>query len=190
MTAPGPAARPSRLTDTDRRILAKAREVAALKDTAAMSERYGKTEYEMALGVTDGAMARAAALGEAQFLLLEMAAIIKRLDPEENIMTTITITVTDEVAGRLAALTDPSVLSAAATTADAARDAVAVLVDHAQQGVYRPGAWEREWLCRAFGYEWTERLEPDTRPEMLAGDGRVIFDRPRGDGAGEGTGDG
>lgn len=56
------------------------------------------------------------------------------------------------------------------------------LIDHAQQGVYRPGAWEREWLCQAFGYDWLERLEPDTRPDMLSGDGRVIFDRPREDG--------
>jgi len=34
------------------------------------------------------------------------------------------------------------------------------LIDHAQQGVYRPLAWERDWLCRAFGDDWTERLEP------------------------------
>jgi hypothetical protein len=90
----------------------------------------------------------------------------------------ITVTVTDEVAGLLAALTDPSMLTSTATVADSARDAVAVLIDHAQQGVYRPGAWEREWLCQAFGYDWTQRLEPDTRPEMLSGDGRVIFERP------------
>jgi hypothetical protein len=33
------------------------------------------------------------------------------------------------------------------------------LIDHAQQGVYRPGAWEREWLCEAFGHTWTKNLE-------------------------------
>ncbi len=30
-------------------------------------------------------------------------------------------------------------------------EVVGQLVDHAQQGVYRPGAWERAWLCQAFG---------------------------------------
>ena len=42
------------------------------------------------------------------------------------------------------------------------------LIDHAQQGVYRPGAWERDWLCQAFGDDWLERLEPGDpygRPE-------------------------
>lgn len=53
------------------------------------------------------------------------------------------------------------------------------ILDHVQQGVYRPGAWEREWLCQAMGHDWLERLEPDDRPERLSGDGRVIFDRPR-----------
>ena len=87
-------------------------------------------------------------------------------------MPDITITVSDEVAGRLAVLADPS----------AAGDPAAViyeLIDHAQQAVYRPGSWERDWACRVFGYDWPDRLEPDTRPEMLAGDGRVIFDRPK-----------
>jgi hypothetical protein len=61
----------TRLTDIDRRMIAKAHEVAALKSTDSRRERYGDT---------DGEMARAAALGEAQFLLEELAAIIKRLD--------------------------------------------------------------------------------------------------------------
>jgi hypothetical protein len=34
------------------------------------------------------------------------------------------------------------------------------LIDHAQQGVYRPGAWEREWLMQAFGPDFLQRLEP------------------------------
>lgn len=98
-------------------------------------------------------------------------------------MPDITITVTDEVAARLAALIDPDggpPMTGAATVADV----VSVLVDHAQQGVYRPGANEREWVCQVFGYDWLERLVPDTRPEMLSGDGRVIFQRPRDDGDG------
>lgn len=35
------------------------------------------------------------------------------------------------------------------------------LLDHAQQGVYRRGAWEREWLMQVFGDDWLKRLEPD-----------------------------
>ena len=85
-------------------------------------------------------------------------------------MTEITIIVSDEVAARLAVLHAPSPNLVGI---------VAELVDHAQQGVYRPGAWEREWVCQAFGYDWLRRLEPDARPEMLSGDGRVIFDRPK-----------
>jgi hypothetical protein len=61
----------TRLTDADRRMRAKAREVAALKDTGAILERYGDANH---------VMARAAAFGEAQFLLLELDAIIDRLD--------------------------------------------------------------------------------------------------------------
>lgn len=37
------------------------------------------------------------------------------------------------------------------------------LLDHADQGIYRAGAWEREWLCRAFGYDWLEKMEHDPR---------------------------
>lgn len=41
---------------------------------------------------------------------------------------------------------------------------LAELADHAQQGVYRPGAWERAWLCKAFGFDWLERLDLDPDP--------------------------
>jgi hypothetical protein len=35
------------------------------------------------------------------------------------------------------------------------------LADHAQQGVYRPGAWEREWIAQVFPVEWWEaKTEP------------------------------
>jgi hypothetical protein len=39
-------------------------------------------------------------------------------------------------------------------------DVIGRLIDHAQQGVYRPGAWERDWLRQAFGDEWTAYMEP------------------------------
>jgi hypothetical protein len=34
------------------------------------------------------------------------------------------------------------------------------LIDHARQGVYRPGAWERDWLRQAFSDDWVQFLEP------------------------------
>jgi hypothetical protein len=58
----------------------------------------------------------------------------------------------------------------------AVREVILELIDHAQQGVYRPGSWERPWLEHAFGDEWQRHLEPD--PERT-GDGRIIFQRPR-----------
>jgi len=60
---------------------------------------------------------------------------------------------------------------------DSVADVVAKLVDHAQQGVYRPGAWERYWLIQAFGDEWTEYLEPGD-PYGRA-NREHIFQRPR-----------
>jgi hypothetical protein len=50
------------------------------------------------------------------------------------------------------------------------------LIDHAQQGVYRPGAWERQWLMQAFGADWIEHLEPGD-PYGRDG-GAAIFQRP------------
>jgi hypothetical protein len=52
------------------------------------------------------------------------------------------------------------------------------LIDHAQQGVYRPGSWERPWLAQAFGEGWTAHLEPGD-PYGRAG-GEAIFERPVG----------
>lgn len=50
------------------------------------------------------------------------------------------------------------------------------LIDAAQQGVYRPGANERELVCQVFGYDWIKKLEPgdpDGRPNC-----ERIFQRP------------
>jgi hypothetical protein len=78
----------------------------------------------------------------------------------------ITVRLPEEFVRNLEALVDPE-----RGPADVAA-VLAELADHAQQGVYRPGSWERAWLCQAFGYEWLERLEPD--PEHPD-----IFERPR-----------
>jgi hypothetical protein len=51
------------------------------------------------------------------------------------------------------------------------------LIDHAQQGVYRPGAWERGWLEQAFSFDWQDALEPGDpygRPNC-----EKIFRRPK-----------
>ena len=37
---------------------------------------------------------------------------------------------------------------------------IETLIDHAQQGVYRPGAWERQWLEQVFPRGWQGHLEP------------------------------
>jgi hypothetical protein len=67
-------------------------------------------------------------------------------------MPEITITVTDEVAERLAVLADPS----GAGVPDPA-GVIYELIDHAQQGVSRPGSWEYGWVCQAFGEDWAAR---------------------------------
>ena len=83
-------------------------------------------------------------------------------------LVSLTVQLPDEWVRNLEALVDPD---------RGLDDVAAVLVelaDHAQQAVYRPGAWEREWLCQAFGNEWLDRLEPD--PEHPD-----IFERPKED---------
>jgi hypothetical protein len=87
----------------------------------------------------------------------------------------VTLTIHGEIAARLQALVDPDPEGMGHSDLAAV---IHELIDHAQQGVYRPGAWERSWLCQAFGYDWIDRTEPDTRPDRLSADGRVIFDRP------------
>ncbi len=81
-------------------------------------------------------------------------------------LVSLTVRLPEEWVRNLRALVDP---------ASGLADVPAVLVelaDHVQQGVYRPGAWEREWLCQALGYGWLERLEPD--PEHPD-----VFERPK-----------
>jgi hypothetical protein len=71
-------------------------------------------------------------------------------------MKIIKLEVDDQVADRLLALADPS-WPKGVTPEDIVRE----LVDHAQQAVYRPGCWERRWVCEAFGEGWLTNLEPD-----------------------------
>src|SRR5260370_9253210 len=66
----------------------------------------------------------------------------------------ITITVSPTVYSLLEVLTQGE------TGVASVDEVVLRLIDHAQQGVYRPGAWEREWLCQAFGSDWIQYLEP------------------------------
>lgn len=67
---------------------------------------------------------------------------------DERKRTTIAVELPDEWIALLRVLGDPA-------------DVLAELADHAQQGVFRPGSWERPWIVQAFGDEWTERLEVD-----------------------------
>jgi hypothetical protein len=68
----------------------------------------------------------------------------------------VTVTLLPEVAARLAVLDEQGGPGAAAAV-------LATLADHAQQGVCRPGSWERGWLCQVFGDGWLDRTGPDTR---------------------------
>ena len=52
------------------------------------------------------------------------------------------------------------VITCSADAPASVEEVVGPLIDHAQQGVYRPGSWERGWLYQAFGDEWTTHLEP------------------------------
>lgn len=70
---------------------------------------------------------------------------------------TVTLTFSRMIAERLAALIVPG----AAATDDPVKDVLYELADHAQQAVYRSGAWEREWICQALGYDWLANLESD-----------------------------
>jgi hypothetical protein len=60
------------------------------------------------------------------------------------------------------------------------------LIDHAQQGVYRPGSWERDWLRQAFSDDWIEHLEPgdpygrsDSNPLVAPELPYPMFQRPK-----------
>jgi hypothetical protein len=72
-------------------------------------------------------------------------------------MKTITVKVSNEVYALLRTLTHGEFAPASVN------EVVAQLIDHAQQGVYRPGSWERGWLCQAFGDDFTAVLETDPK---------------------------
>jgi hypothetical protein len=63
---------------------------------------------------------------------------------------TITIEVSETVAQALDVLTDGG-----------AAEAIERLASHAADGVVRPGAWERRWVCQVFGDDWAHGLEPE-----------------------------
>lgn len=85
-------------------------------------------------------------------------------------MPKITIEVSDTVYKLLEVLTHSD------TGGNTVEDVVSTIIDHVQQGIYRPGAWERAWLEQIFPVDWQRHLE--------AGDpyGRAdspMFNRPR-----------
>jgi hypothetical protein len=62
----------------------------------------------------------------------------------------ITLEIDDTTASLLATLSESGSVTSVVET----------LIDHAAQGVYRPGAWEREWTAQVFGYDFVDKLEP------------------------------
>lgn len=83
--------------------------------------------------------------------------------PKQPDDVTVTLTLPPWMHERLAALVDEYHADVQAVIME--------VLDHVQQGVYRPGAWERHWLCQAYGYDWMVNVErdPDT----------PVFDRPK-----------
>jgi hypothetical protein len=75
--------------------------------------------------------------------------------PQRKSEVTVTLRLPVEWARYLRVLIDPEI------GMEDISDVLTELADHAQQGVCRPGSWEREWLCQAFGFAWTESMEPD-----------------------------
>ena len=75
-SSPPPCDGTSSLTDADRRVIAKARELASLRSTAAVNERFP--------GWNDNAAAYAEAFGTARWLLDEVAWIAERLGGEDR----------------------------------------------------------------------------------------------------------
>src|SRR6186713_928865 len=89
-------------------------------------------------------------------------------DPNAEHYREITVSLSHTVCALLACLDDDG----------SVENVLEKLADHAQQGVYRPGAWEREWLIQAFSDEFEDRLEPGD--PYGREDCDLIFRRPRG----------
>lgn len=96
----------------------------------------------------------------------------------------VTLTVSPVVAELLAVLDDGDVNDPIEVQV---RRVLRRLADHAQQGVYRPGAWERNWLAQVFGDEFLARLCPGdpyhrypdcTLENGCACRGCAMFERP------------
>jgi glutamine synthetase type III len=82
---------------------------------------------------------------------------------------TVTLSFSRRAAARLVALADPN------WTERTIEAVLYELADHAQQAVFRPGSWQREWACQAFRERWLENLEPD--PDNAS----AGWQRPRND---------
>lgn len=71
-------------------------------------------------------------------------------------MPDVTVLIPAGLAGQLAVLVDPG------RGLPDLSVVVGVLLDHVQQGISRPGSWERPWLEQVFGDAWADRLPPGT----------------------------
>jgi hypothetical protein len=80
----------------------------------------------------------------------------------------ITLEIDDITASLLATLSDDGSIP----------EVLEILIDHAAEGVYRPGSWERAWLCQVFGEDFIEKLEPGD-PFGRTGEITNHFQKPR-----------
>lgn len=76
-------------------------------------------------------------------------------EPSQPKEVTVSLTLSARTVARLKALADPE------WTTPTVETVLYELIDHAQQAVYRPGSWERPWICQAFGEGWLANLEDD-----------------------------
>ena len=67
----------------------------------------------------------------------------------------ITLEIDSTTAALLAVLADQKL-----SDKNRVKEVLETLIDHARQGVYRPGAWERQWITQCFSDDFEERLEP------------------------------
>lgn len=96
------------------------------------------------------------ALGRKMSLCEELIDFVRSPIPDQQF----TVTVGGEQLGRLLALV------AADDCFNTVDDFLATLLDHVDQGIYRPGSWERGWLEKAVHFESVEAAEdafPDVR---------------------------
>ncbi len=80
---------------------------------------------------------------------------------------TVEVTLSEDVARKLAVLVESTREVRERSLESRVSEVLLELADHAQQGVYRPGSWERPWVVQAFGDYFLDRVESDPKAPMF-----------------------